>query len=317
MRTHVPLAMVFAAVALYGEPIELGCNARGPLAALRSSATFLKAIGDANPANYLGSVYDASGQRLSSGTYKALRCPLFIDSTATPSAAASKAILRAEVGIRVARSEEQAIAVAGVKPLAVYSAAGVVVELPPSLMKQSGPEQRPQEAAKPQERASGRQVETASTAPTLGNETAQAKANAPRESALPPSVQAAPPDDPVQEERVEASTANASQVGVALTLGQAFRLVRRVETRDGETTYELDPAVALVHFLALFGMILAFGLLIVHPGRPVENIRTRMDIYREVLKSVEFQTQQSAPVRSQQMRIVSGQESALLFPVGR
>lgn len=317
MRHFVPIALVFATVAAYGEPIELGCSARGPLAALQSSSAFRKAIGGANPANYLGSVYDQNGTQLSPESFKTLRCPLFIDSSATPSASRSKAILNAEVGIVVAKQVVQTAATVEKQPLTVFSAAGVVAQLPTSELSGARSQERPQPAPK-EKAALAAKAQVVLPSPELPLQSRQVAAEASQPAPAEPVAAASEPGGaPVEDYATPSYSADPVQDNWLLSLAQALRLIRQVQGSGGESAFVFNPAMVLVDFLALFMAILSFSLLVFHPGSPVAVVRSRVDVYRDALKRVEFQPRQPVLATSRSTRIVAVPEAGMLLTIGR
>ena len=275
MRNFVLFGMAFASLAVYAEPINLGCSPRGPLAALSSSAAFREAIGDANPANFLGSVYDVNEQQLSPQSTKALQCPLFIDSDATPSASASKAILSAEAGLlRAGKPEKKSATPTEDGTVVISSAAGVVdtIQLPP--MRTSGAQERPQAAPKPKANKTQR-TRTATAVSRLRPDIPQIQREAP--SPKPQlAVQAEAVQSPRQVEKnlEQSAPTSRSEENLALSVAQTMRLIRRVETRGGQSVLEFNPLMAVVYFLALFVFAGALALPFFQPRpltAPVHN----------------------------------------------
>jgi hypothetical protein len=296
MYSFVLLATAFATVAVYGEPIDLGCNGRGPLAALESSAAFRKAIGAGNPANFLSGVYDVNGQKLSPGSSKALQCPLFIDSNAEPSASASKAILMAETRVRAEEPKEQAIAPAQNAPIMVVAAAGVVAQFPQPEVQKAETLEGPQA---PVQAATGRvhkgRVAKAASVQALENQQVLSETSEPAQE-LTVHALAVPSPQQVEEKRERISSAGQSQKNEVLSFAEAIGLIRQVRTGAGVGSLEFNPVMVFFDFAALFSAVLAFCLLIVHPGfrTAVVNHNT-VDRYREVLmRGIDPQAQ--APV---------------------
>jgi hypothetical protein len=300
MRNLTLFGMVLASMAAYGEPINLGCSARGPLAALNGSVAFREAIGAANPANFLGSVYDVNGQQLSPETAKALQCPLFIDSTASPSASMSKAILSAQASARTGKAEEQTAAPAESKTVTVLAASGVVLQFPQPEMadtKEAETQAEPQTKTQADQHAkppatskaessrnpNGRVVMTASVA---GPESERLRSAA---SKLGQELKAIAAEVPtpklVEEVRERSASAVESQKSWVLSLAQAILLVRQVGTRGSEAALEFNPLMALLDFVALFGAIFAFCLLVFYPRLATAAVQRRTDLYRSALAS--------------------------------
>lgn len=128
-------AVAFAATAVASNQINLGCGSQGPLDLLSASAEFRDVIGDSNPANYLGSIYDPKGVVLTPETVSALGCPLFINSDAKPSGKMAKAILAAANKVWEPKAEELAASGAASvdKQIRVYPKTAEVVQ--PALSK--------------------------------------------------------------------------------------------------------------------------------------------------------------------------------------
>lgn len=319
MKTYnfVLLAMAFTTMAVYGEPIDLGCNARGPLAALKGSAAFRKAIGDANAANFLGSVYDVNGQQLSPGSFKALQCPLFIDSNAEPSAAASKAILRAEVRVRAEEPEQQAIAPAQNSPILVLGAAGVVAQFPQPETRNAELQVKPQAARKAETPGTqDRRGATAVSGLGLESQQLQPETSKPRQELM---FQASVVPSPklVDRPREQSSSLAQSQKSLVLSFAEATGLIRQARTGDSEASLEFNPMMVLFDFVAFFAALLAFGLLVFHQGLRTAEVHSRADVYRAVLNGIDLETQ--PPVLKTPRRAQSAQApaSALMFPVAR
>jgi hypothetical protein len=305
MKIHnfVLLGMAFATMAVYGEPINLGCNARGPLAALDSSVAFREAIGAANPANFLASVYDVNGQQLSPASSKALQCPLFIDSNAVASASSSRAILSAEASVRSEKPKQQAAAPVAVpvenETILILSAAGVVAQIPQPEIRNPEPQEKPlakslaKHHAKPHaalraeagKTQNGRVVTTASV---LGfeNELLQSGASKLGQElkALAPALPA-----PKQIEAAKAQSVSAVQYqqSAFLSLAQALRLIKQVQIRGSQSALEFDPLMVLLDFFALFAAILAFCLLVFYPGLATAVVQNSTDRYRTALTRID------------------------------
>ena len=287
MRSFVLLAMASAAMTAYGEPIDLGCSARGPLAALNNSVAFREAIGSANPANFLGSVYDVNGQLLSPLSAKSMHCPLFIDSNATPSASASNAILSAQAIVRAEKPAEQSATPVENKPIMVISAAGVVDQIPQPEQKNSETKQEP--LAAPKAAAStiqNRRIVPAVSALGHENSQLQSEVSKPRQQLT---VQAAVVPIPklVEETRQQIIAAVGSEQNSVLSLAQAIRLVRQVQIRNSEAVLEFNPVMVLLDFSALFAAILAFCLMVFHPRSRVPAVDETTDPYHVTLRRID------------------------------
>jgi hypothetical protein len=319
MKTYnfVLLAMAFTTMAVYGEPIDLGCNARGPLAALKGSAAFRKAIGDANAANFLGSVYDVNGQRLSSESYKHLQCPLFIDSSAEPSAAASKAILRAEARVRAEEPEQQATAVPQDAPILVLGAAGVVAQFPQPETRNAEPQEKLQAARNAEaRRTEERRGATAVSDLGLDNQQLRPETSKPRHESM---VQAltVPSPKQVDRPREQSSSLAQSQKSLVLSFAEATGLIRQARSGESEASLEFNPVMVLFDFLALFAAVLAFSLMVFHPGFRTAEVHNRADVYRAVLNSIDLETQSPVHVTPRRAPSVQAPASAMMFPVAR
>ncbi len=278
MRNFVLFGIVFTSMAVYAEPIDLGCSARGPLAALSSSAAFREAIGGANPANFLGSVYDVNGQQLSPQSSKAMKCPLFIDSDAKPSASASKAILSAEAGIRTARPEPQFTAAAESRALVVSSVEGVLAVIPQPEIAASIVQEKPQAAPK-RETGSAPSRHIVRTVPASALKKEQVRSEVAKLGPQP----AAPAPVAQSPKRVEVLTgrsapANPPQENMALSVGRAMGLIRQVETRSRGPVLEIDPLMMLLYFLALFVVVGAAALLMFNPRPLVTPAQRRLEL---------------------------------------
>jgi hypothetical protein len=292
MRNLVMCAMAIAAVPAYGEPIDLGCSARGPLAALTDSVAFREAIGAANPANFLGSVYDVNGLQLSSATAKSMRCPLFIDSDASSSASASKAILRAEASAQAVKAEEQTVARVESKSIVVLSAAGEVARLPQPETNRSEVQAKPQEATKAQlARTQSTRVVSPASSPAPQNSQLHAEVSQAVVSRI-TQEQPAPAAAvwiPRQVEATAEQSAPAAQTeqSWALSVAQATRLIRQVKVRGNDAVLEFNPAMVLFDFTALFGAILACGVLVFNPRPATASANERRDLYSEALTRID------------------------------
>jgi hypothetical protein len=316
MYSFVLLATAFTTMAVYGEPIDLGCNARGPLAALQGSAALRKAIGDANAANFLGSVYDVNGQRLSPGSYKHLQCPLFIDSSAEPSAAASKAILRAEAGIRAEEPEQQASTAAGqITPILVLGASGVVAQFPQPETRNAEPQEKPQAARNADAgRTEKRRDATAVSDLALDNQQLQPETSKPRQEMMVQAL-AVPGPKQVDGPREQNSSSVQSQKSLFLSFAESTGLIRHARTGDSEASLEFNPVMVLFDFLALFSAVLAFSLLVFHPGFRTPEVHSRADVYRAVLNSIDLEMQPPVHMTTRRAPSVQTPASPLMFPV--
>jgi hypothetical protein len=315
MYSFVLLATAFTTMAVYGEPIDLGCNARGPLAALKGSVAFRKAIGDANAANFLGSVYDVNGERLSSGSYKHLQCPLFIDSSAEPSAAASKAILLAEARVRVEEPEQQATAAGQITPILVLGASGVVAQFPQPETRNAEPQEKPQAARNAEAGITEkRRGVTAVSGLGLDNQQLQPETSKPRQELM---VQALAVPSPKQVEgpREQNSSAVQSQKSLFLSFAESTGLIRHARSGESEASLEFNPVMVMFDFLALFAAVLAFSLLVFHPGFRTAEVHSRADVYRAVLNCIDLETQPPVHVTTRRTPSVQAPASPLMFPV--
>ena len=311
------LAMAFITTAVYGEPIDLGCNGRGPLAALDSSATFRKAIGEANPANFLSSVYDSNGQQISPESAKSLHCPLFIDSNSEPSASASMAILRAGVRVRAAEPEEQSTAAAPNQPIMVLAAAGVVAQFQQPEIQKSETQEEPQ-AAPPAKagRIQHRQVSIAASVLGLEKQQLQPETSKPSHG-LEVHASAVPSSRQVVEKSEQHSAAAQFQKSPVLSFAEATGLLRQSRTGDSEAPLEFNPVMVLFDFVALFTAVLSCCLLVFDPGirTPAEHQR-RADMYRAALGGIDLRQQQPVQAAPGRASAVPAQVSALMFRVG-
>lgn len=280
MRNCVLFGVAFASMAAYAEPINLGCSARGPLAALSNSAAFREAIGDANPANFLGSVYDVNGQQLSPQSSKAMQCPLFIDSDATPSAAASKAILRAEASIRTAKPEPQSTAPAETGAIVISSAAGVVFEIPQQGFAISSVQDRRLDASKPETgSARTRRNIQAQAAPASVLKKEEIRSEAAKMGPEPTAhVEVAQHQRQVEVTGRQSVPAIQPQESLALSLGRTLGLIRQVETRGRGPVLEIDPLMMFVYFLALFVAVGVVALLVFTPRAPATPAQRRLEL---------------------------------------
>ncbi len=268
MRNFVLFGIAFASMAVYAEPINLGCSARGALAALTSSVAFREAIGDANAANYLGSVYDASGQQLSPQSAKALHCPLFIDSDAQPSASASKAILSAEAAARTAKPELQAAAPVAHGALVVSSVEGIVAVVPQPEVAVSKAQDQPQVAPK-RETASARTRHVVKATSVTGPVKQQTRSEVAQVRPEPaPPVAAAQSPKQVEVTNRQSTPATQREESLVLSFGRALGMIRQVETGGRAPVLEIDPLMMLLYFLALFVLVGAVALLAFNP-RPL------------------------------------------------
>jgi hypothetical protein len=289
MRTYsfVLLGVAFSAMAAYGEPIDLGCNARGPLAALENSAEFRDAIGTANPANFLSSVYDVNGQRLAPGFLKALQCPLFIDSAAEPSASESKAILRAELSAPANSPDVQATKLVLNQSITVASAAGIVDQIPqPEIVKaeiQEKPQFAPNEVTG---RKHNRRVETAVVGLRHPKEPMPRETSKARQDLM---VQAssAPSPAPSVEKKDRISTVVDTQNSQILSLAEATGLIRQSRNAYSGASLEINPVMALFDFVALFAAVLGFGVLLIYPGRKTFGVRSKSELYWAALNGLD------------------------------
>lgn len=299
-RNFVVFAMAFAGLAAYGEPINLGCSARGPLAALRSSAEFREAFGSANPANFLGGVYDVNGVRLSPLSSRALQCPLFIDSDATPSASASKAILSAEANLRAPRPNPQTTAPTPIESstLVVESASGVVAEIPVPVVANPAAQAAVSASPSPEPRGirSRRAIEAASKLTVSKERTLSEVAK----SAPEPPVQAQVLQAPSRVDAPRAQITPAIQAPqvdeeLVLSLGLKLGLIRKVERPFGQTALEFNPLMMVLYFLALFVVAGAAALLFWSPRYPTAAVRRRLDPLETVFRR--FESPDGLPIR--------------------
>jgi hypothetical protein len=317
MYSFALLAMAFTTVAVSGEPIDLGCNARGPLAALKGSAAFRKAFGEANPANFLGSVYDVNGQQLSPGSFKALHCPLFIDSNAEPSASASTAILRAEAGVRAAEPEEQSIAADQNKPIMVLAAAGVVAQFPQPAILNPATQERLQAAPKAEARkAQDRRGATAARGLGLKNQQTQPGISKPSQE-LTPRALAVPSPKQIVEKRAQSSSVAQSQKSLVWSVAEATGLIRQARTGGSAGLPEFNPVMVLFDFAALFAAVLAFCLMVAYrPGLRLAPVQNRADLYRAVMDGVDLQSQQRVHLAPKRASSVPAAASAMMLGIG-
>lgn len=301
MRNFVLFAVASSTMAIYGEPIDLGCNARGPLAALNSSVAFRKAIGAGNPANYLSSISDVNGQQLSPGSSKALQCPLSIDSNALPSPSASKAILLAEARVRSHQLEQQPVAPGQASPILVSAAAGVVAAFPQPDNQKSETQVVPQAA--PRAEAGGtparRSAPVASDPGRQDQQFQTGSLEAKREWTLQPL--AVPSPKKAEKKNEQSIPAAGSQENGVLSLAEAIGLIRQTRTANSVGLLEFDPVMVLFDFLGLFSAVLAFCLLVFHPGLRTAAVRSKADLYRAILRGDDLRAPEAlqvAPRRS-------------------
>jgi len=306
MHNFVLFGVVFSAVAVYGEPIDLGCHVHGPLAALNSSAAFREVIGAANPANFLSSVYDVNGQQLTPGSFKALQCPLFIDSNAKPSASASNAILRAEGNARVKAPEEQTTAAVQDQPFMVLAATGVVAQfLQPELQKaetQEGPQAAPKAETSRARNTRGRAL---ASGLVPENQQLTRKISKPRREWTVHALAAPRPKD-VNVERAQISSVARSQNSPVLSFAEAIGLARPSRTGDSTALLESNPIMVLFDFVGSLAAVLGLCLLVVHQGRRAFGVRTKLELYRAALNRLDLRTLEPNRVTSRRALSVSG-----------
>lgn len=296
MSNFVLLILAFGTITVYGDPIDLGCNPRGPLAALKSSAAFREAIGEANPANFLSSVYDVNGQRLTPGSFKALHCPLFVNSNAEQSASASKAILRAEARVQTKAPVVEVAATVQNQSITILSAAGVVAQVPQPEISKVGVPETSQAASKVETgRIETRRVETAVA------DLRPAHEKLPQESPksgleLPGRAVSVPSATPAEEKREYLSSVTQSQNSPIMSLAEATGLIRQSKTAYSGASLEINPFMALFDFAAFFAAVLAFGLLVFQRRRQTVEVRaSRSELYRAALSGFDLRVQE--PVR--------------------
>jgi hypothetical protein len=308
MKTYnfVLLAMALTTVAVYGEPIDLGCNARGPLAALNSSTAFREVIGGANPANFLSSVYDANGQRLTPVSFKTLQCPLFVDSNAEPSVSASKAILRAEAGGRAEMPEAQSTAAVENQPITVISAAGVVAQFPQPEMQQPETPEIPQAVSKAETgRTQNRRAETVAPDLRLADQGLSQGTPKPRQE-LAAHVLNVPSPKQLVEKREQIPSVAQSQNSPILSFAEATGLIRQPRTWGSGALLEFNPIMALFDFVALFATVLAFCLVIFRPGLRTYSLRVRPGQFRAASNRFDFRAQEGVRSTPRRVPAVSG-----------
>ena len=299
MRTYnfLVLGVAFSAMAVSGQTIQLGCNARRPLMALKNSTAFREAIGSANPANFLSSVYDVNGQRLTPESFRSLQCPLFVNSDAAPSASASNAILRAEAKGGTTAVKEQTSAVTAGQPITILSAAGVVAEIPLAEMHTTATQELPQ-AAPPVVAARVRikQAERAVSSlkpedPKVQPETFQPVPELPAQAlAVTGAAQAQ-----AIETRQNVSLARQSEDRTLLTFGEASGLIRLSRNGDGVASLEINPVLALLFFTAVFGAVMVLGLMIFRPGPREFRVRVKSTVLRAAMSGLDARVPE--PVR--------------------
>jgi hypothetical protein len=263
---------------------------------LKSSTAFREAIGEANPANYLSSVYDVNGQRLTPGSFKALQCPLFVNSNAQQSASASKAILRAEARVQTKATAVEVAATVQNQSITIFSAAGVVAQVPqPEILKVGAPEKLQVPSKVETGRTETRRVESAVA------DLRRAHEKSPQETSksgldLPDRALSVPSATPAEEKREYLSSITQSQNSPIVSFAEATGLIRQSKTAYSGASLEINPFMAFFDFVALFAAVLAFGLLVFRPVRQASEVRvSRSDLYRAALSGFDLRLQE--PVR--------------------
>jgi hypothetical protein len=265
----------------------------------------------------LSSVYDVDGQQISPSSFKALQCPLFIDSSAEPSASASRAILMAEARVRAEEPKEQTAAPAQNTPIVVMAAAGVVAQFPQPEMQESKTQQTPQAASKAQARKTqSRRVATAVSDLGLQNQQLRPETSKPGQE-LTLQILAGSSPQQVEGTRERQSSLSQSQKSLILSFAETTGLLRQTRTGNSEALLEFNPMIVLLDFVAFFAAVLAFCLLVYHSGLHTAAVPNRADLYRALMDGMDLRAQQ--PVRRTHRRAPTMQASAsaLMFPVAR
>jgi hypothetical protein len=219
--------------------------------------------------------------------------------------------------VQAEEPEQQATAAAQNTPILVLGASGVVAQFPQPETRNAEPQEKPQVARNAEAgRTEKRRGATAVSDLGLDNQRLQPETSKPRQELMVQAL-AVPGPKQVDGARERNSSIVQSQKSLVLSFAEATGLIRQARTGESEAALEFNPVMVLFDFLALFAAVLAFSLLVFHPGFRTAEVHHRADVYRAVLNSVDLETQQPVHVTLKRAPSAQAPASAIMFPVAR